>query len=117
MAAIAGSVFQTTFAAISFAGAGYLFKIFDKNGYAAEMKRHNKALENLAVAKEKFYENEVKQHDEIQLLRQQLEDANKDIEKTNQALDRLRQVRTITYNGKSYSRKPQLNDLILQANR
>ena len=53
MLAIAGSIFQTTFAAISFAGAGYLFKIFDKNGYAAEMKRHNKALESLVCCKGK----------------------------------------------------------------
>ena len=74
------------------------------------MKRHNKALESLAVAKEKFYENEVKQHDKIQLLRQKLADANKDIEETNKALDMLRQVRTISYDGVSYSRKPQLND-------
>ena len=32
---------QSIFASLSFAGAGYLFKMFDKNGYEKEMKRHN----------------------------------------------------------------------------
>ena len=50
MTAIAGSVFQTTFAATSFAGAGFLFKMFDKNGYAKEIKRPNEAFESLAKA-------------------------------------------------------------------
>lgn len=96
---MAGSFFQTTFAALSFAGAGYLFKYFDKNGYEAELKRHNSALENLASAKEKFYENEVRQHDRIQELRQQLADANHDLEDTNKALDLLRKVQSIQYKG------------------
>ena len=85
---------QTTFAAISFAGAGYLFKMFDKNGYEQEMKRHNRALEKLASEKEKFYEMEVKKHDRIQELRQQLSDANADINESNKALDELRQIRS-----------------------
>ena len=38
MASIVRSLVQTTFAAVSFAGAGYLFKAFDKNGYGAEIK-------------------------------------------------------------------------------
>ena len=79
MTAIAGSFFQTTFAAISFAGAGFLFKMFDKNGYAEEMKRHNQALEELAKAKELFYENEVRQHDKIQELQRRVDEANEDM--------------------------------------
>ena len=47
MASLGGFI-QTTFAAISFAGIGYLFKVFDKNGYEAELKRHNRALQDLA---------------------------------------------------------------------
>ena len=92
MASLVRSFLQTTFAAVSFAGAGYLFKSFDKNGYEAEIKRHNKALEDLAKAKEAFYQNKVKQHDRIMQLRQQLADANKDIGETNRALEQLRQV-------------------------
>jgi hypothetical protein len=37
--AVAGGLFN----AFAFAGAGYLFKYFDKNGYAEEAKRHNLA--------------------------------------------------------------------------
>ena len=36
---------QSMFAALSFAGAGYLFKMFDKNGCEKEIKRHNLATE------------------------------------------------------------------------
>ena len=110
MASLVGSLFHTTFAAISFAGAGYFFKAFDKNGYEAEIKRHNKALEDLQKAKETFYQNEVKQHDRIQQLRQQLVDAKNDIVTTDKALDQLRQVQSIQYNGKTFNREPQLND-------
>ena len=110
MASLIGGFLQTTFAAVSFAGAGYLFKALDKNGYEAEMERHNKALEDLAKAKETFYQNEVKQHDMIQQLRQQLADANKDIDSTNKALDLLKQVQSIQYNGKTFDREPQLSD-------
>ena len=46
----------------AFAGSGYLFKMLDKNCYEAEMKRHNKALEELAASKEKFCKNEVKHY-------------------------------------------------------
>ena len=49
-----GGFLQTTFAAVSFAGAGYLFKFFDSNGYEKEMKRHNLAMEQLQKAKDEF---------------------------------------------------------------
>ena len=65
MATLFGGAIQTTFAAVSFAGAGYLFKSFDKSGYLDEVRRHNEALEDLAKSKEKFYESEVKRRDEI----------------------------------------------------
>ena len=110
MAAIAGSVLQTTFAAVSFAGAGFLFKMFDHNGYAAEMKRHNKSLEQLADAKEKFYENEVRQHDRIQQLQHQLELANQDMVATNKALDALAQIRSISFGERRFTREPTLDD-------
>ena len=50
---------QTTFAAVSFAGAGYLFKLFDSNGYEEEMKRHDLAMEELEKAREEFNEKEI----------------------------------------------------------
>jgi hypothetical protein len=54
---IAGGLFN----AISFAGAGYLFSKLNKKDYEKEIRRHNLALESLARAKEKWYENEIKQ--------------------------------------------------------
>ena len=110
MASIVESLLQRTVAAVSSAGAGCLFKAFDKNGYEAEIKRRNKALEELAKAKEAFYQNEVKELDRIQQLRQQLADANIDIEDTNRALAQLSQVQSLKYNGQTFNREPQLND-------
>ena len=110
MASLIGGSIQTTFAAVSSSAAGYLLKAFDKNGYEAEIKRHNNALEDLQKAKETFYQNEVKQHDRIQQLRQQLVNAKNDIGTTDKALDQLRQVQSIQYNGKTFNREPQLND-------
>ena len=110
MASIIGGSIQTLFAAVSFSATGVLFKSLDKNGYEAEIKRHNKALEELVKAKEAFYQNEVKEHDRIQQLRQQLADANIDIEDTNRALAQLGQVQSLKYNGQTFNREPQLND-------
>ena len=98
------SFIQTKFAAISFAGAGYLFKLMDKNGYEEEIKRHSKALEELAKTKEQSYENEVRRHDRIQQLRQQLSDANSDINVTNKDLNELKQIQSREYN------EPKLGD-------
>ena len=90
--ALVGGFLQTTFAAVSFAGAGYLFKMFDKNGYEQEVKRHNEALEKLQKEKEEFNEKEEKRQDRIQELRQQLSDANRDINTTNTTLDELKKI-------------------------
>ncbi len=57
---------QSIFVALFFAGAGCLFKMFDKNGYEKEIKRHNLATEVLVKAKEKFYKEEVKRKDKLQ---------------------------------------------------
>lgn len=63
--ALAGGA-QSLFAVIAFSGAGILFRRLDKNGYEKEIKRHNLAVEELARAKEKWYENKVKRNDDIQ---------------------------------------------------
>ena len=116
MTAIAGSIFQTTFAAISFAGAGFLFKMFGKNGYAEEMKRHNLALEKLAEAKELFYENEVREHEKIQELQRKVDEANEDMVATNKAFDALRKIRSITYEGRRFAREPHVGDFYKPSN-
>ncbi len=97
---------QSIFTALSFAGAGYLFKTFDKNGYEKEIKRHNSGTEALVKVKEKFYKEEVKRKDKLQKVRQEITDANQDIEQTNKALDRLRDFQSVT---QSY-KEPKIED-------
>lgn len=53
------------------------------------MKRHSRALEKLAKAKEKWYESQVEKNNRIAILRQELVDAKSDMEATNHALDFL----------------------------
>ena len=72
------------FNAIAFAGAGY------KNGYEAEMKRHDMAMGKLNREKEKWYEQQVEKKNRLALLRQRLADANKDLDDVNDALHNLR---------------------------
>ena len=95
------------FNALAFAGAGYLFKMIDKNGYEKEIKRHNLAMEKLAKAKEKWYEKQVEKKNKKQEMRQQLSDANAEINATNKALDELGKI---TYEGRSFTKEPHIND-------
>ena len=60
---VAGRLFD----AVAFAGAGYVFHKLDKKGYEDEMKRHNLAMEQLTVAKEKWYEKTVEKKNKITL--------------------------------------------------
>ena len=83
---VAGGLFN----AVAFAGAGYVFHKLDKKGYEDEMKRHNLAMEQSTAAKEKWYEKTVEKKNKVALLRQQLEDANKYLDATNEALHKLR---------------------------
>ena len=83
---VAGGLFN----AVAFAGAGYVFHKLDKKGYEDEMKRHNLAMEQLTAAKENWYEKTVEKKNKVALLRQQLADANKDLDATNEALHKLR---------------------------
>ena len=83
---VAGGLFN----AVAFAGAGFLFSKLNHRGYEDEMKRHNKAIEKLAKAKEAWYEREVKRKDKIQELRLKLNDANNDFKETNRALKVLK---------------------------
>ena len=83
---VAGGLFN----AIAFAGAGYVFHKLDKNGYEKEMKRHDEAMEKLSEEKEKWYERTVEKKNKIALLPQRLSDANKDLDRVNEALHNLR---------------------------
>ena len=57
--------------------------------YAAKMKRHNKALEQLTAASEKFFEKETKRKDCIQALEEQKRNANKDFMQINDLFKQL----------------------------
>ena len=80
------------FNAVAFAGAGFLFSKLNHTGYEKEIKRHNEAMEKLAKDKEKWYEEQVKRKEEIEKLRQQLSDANADINRTNMSLKTLAEI-------------------------
>ena len=90
---MAGVVAGGLFNAIAFAGAGYIFHKLDRNGYEKEMRRHDEAMEILAKEKEKWYEKTVEKKNKVALLRQEVEDANKDFRDTNEALRKLRLAR------------------------
>ena len=90
---MAGVVAGGLFNAIAFAGAGYVFHKLDKNGHEEEMRRHNEAMEKLVREKEKWYEKTVEKKNKVALLRQEVEDANKDFRDTNEALRKLRLAR------------------------
>ena len=82
---VAGGLFN----AVDFAGAGYVFHKLDKKGYEDEMKRHDLAMEQLKAASDKWYEKTVEKKHKVALLHQQLVDANKDLDATNDALHKL----------------------------
>ena len=52
----------------------------------------------------------MKQKDKIQELRQEISDANRDINDTKKALDELRLIRTVEYGGLKFTREPTLSD-------
>ena len=58
----------------AFVGMQWLFSKLDHKGYAKEMARHNKALEQLSAARERFFENETKRKDRIADLEKQKRD-------------------------------------------
>ena len=98
---VAGGLFN----AVAFAGAGYVFHKLDKKGYEDEMKRHNLAMEQLTAAREKWYEKTVEKKNKVALLHQQLVDANKDLDATNDALHKLR-----TAMDEDIGSEPMIND-------
>ena len=106
---MAGMVVGGLFNAFAFAGAGFLFSKLNHSGYKDEIKRHNLALEQLSVAKQKWYEKEVARKNDIEAKRHQLADANVDIHITNKALLELNRYSEVS-KARSEASKPTLND-------
>ena len=99
---VAGGIFN----AVAFAGAGFLFSRLNHNGYEDEIKRHNKALEDFAKAKQAWTERETARKNRITRLRLERADADKDFEKTNRALRLLQKVREASAD----DREPTIHD-------
>ncbi|CAB4031809.1 Hypothetical predicted protein [Paramuricea clavata] len=89
-------------------GAGYLFKMFDKNGYAEEAHRHNIAMENFTAEREKYLEEVTDRRNKIARLRAELAEANSDIKSTNQSLELVRRINELSR--KAMPRRPQLSN-------
>ncbi|CAB3985415.1 Hypothetical predicted protein [Paramuricea clavata] len=105
---MAGAVAGGLFNAFAFAGAGFLFKMFDKNGYAEEAHRHNLAMENLTAEREKYLEEVTDRRNRIAELKSELAEANKDINSTNKSLELVRRINELTR--KAMPRRPQLSN-------
>ncbi len=79
---VAGGIFN----AFAFAGAGYLFKMVNNDGYGEEIKRHNLAMEQLARARQEWKQKEIEQRRKQLELRQERSDANEDFKEINKPL-------------------------------
>ena len=106
---MAGTVGSSLFAALAFSGADYLFHLLDKDRYSNEIKRHNRAMEDLTLAREKWYEAEVRKKDEMNRKRQELLQSHQDMNAVNKALSGLRNI-SISFKNKEFTRKPELHD-------
>ena len=114
MAAL-GNMAMATFSAIAFSASGLLFHQLDKGGYEQEIRRHNRALENLSKAREQWYEQKVKKKDRMAQKRAELQQSKADLATVNRALDLLKNMDVVyhdTENNTKYTLKkePQLRD-------
>lgn len=96
------SIASGTFNAFAFAGAGYLFKLFDKNGYEKEIKRHDLAIEKLTRERDLWNENRLRELDRVSNLRYNKQEAIKDISDINKSHEEVRTKFEMT--------KPKLSD-------
>ncbi len=74
------------FKAFVFAGAGYLFQKFNKDGYDEETKRHDLAMEQLEKARQEWNQKDVERLEKAANLRQERSDADTDFGKINKSL-------------------------------
>ena len=101
---VAGGIFNPV--------AGFLFSKLNHNGYEDEIKRHNKALENLAKAKQAWVERETARKNKITRLRLERADADKDFERANPALRFLQKVKKES----AADREPTIHDFYEPSN-
>ncbi len=102
---IAGGLFN----AVAFAGAGYLFQKFNKDGYDEETRRHNLALEKLEKARQEWNQKDIERQEKMAALRREKENANEDFKNINKAL-RDYEKATLIFDGKKFTRQPHIWD-------
>ncbi len=98
------------FNAFAFAGAGYLFKMINSDGYGKEIKRHNLAMEQLARARQEWNQKEIEQRAKRAKLRQERSDANEDFKEINKSLKDYKKVTTLVFDGNKFTREPHIWD-------
>ena len=98
---VAGGIFN------AFAGAGYLFKMINSDGYGEEIKRHNLAMEQLARAQQEWNQTEIKRRSKQVELRQERSDTNEDFKELNKS---LKDYKTLVFDGKKLACEPQIWD-------
>ena len=103
---VAGGIFN------AFAGAGYLFKIINSDGYGEEIKRHNLAMEQLTRARQEWNQKEIEQRRKQLEFCQEQSDANEDFKEINKSLKNYKKANDleIVFNGKKFTREPHIRD-------
>ena len=98
---VAGGLFN------AFAGAGYLFQKFNKDGYGEETKRHDLALEKLERARQEWNQKDIERREKMITLRKE---KKKLTQKINKALRDYERVTTLVFEGKKFTRQPHIWD-------
>jgi len=94
---------------LAFTGSGYLFKMLDKNGYEAEMKRHNLAQERLQKASAEWEEHRKQTIDFVNLQLKKEHDAAIDFNNADNALTLFNELHP-TDKRHQLRKKPELRD-------
>ena len=115
MAATLGQMGMTMFAGIAFSLSGFVMQKLDKPDYESEVKRHDRALENLSKAREAWYEQEVEKKDRMAQKRAELQTAKADLSTINHALDLLKNMDVVYQDEKTnqkytFNREPRLSN-------
>ena len=93
---------------LAFTGSGYLFKNLDKNGYEAEMKRHNQAQEKLQKANAEWEEHRKQTIDYVNLQLKKENQATTDFNNVDRSLMLYNELHPS--NKVQLQKKPELND-------
>ena len=103
---VAGGLFN----AVAFAGAGYLFQKFNKDGYGEETSRHDLALEKLERARQEWNQKDIERQEKMAALRRERSDPDADFKNINKALKDYEKVTTLVFDGKKFTRQPHIWD-------